>query len=371
MQVLAKFDDDKFIAAYNQNAEHFRSLNGLMWQIPLIAMTLTGGLWFGVSKVEANKAFQVCLLLLAAVGNMGLIIALGRLRYIMGCYLTWFENAYPEGHVSARGEGLFTRSRLVQRTFQYLLGLAAAISLFLIGVTYRQELLGGLTAVITFFAGAFCPSMSSDPTSRSSVAYYDNHAAELADNYETISFEAAHPDLLPLMVSKTPMKVLEVGAGSGRDAAWIAGQGHHVTAVEPSTKMRQLAQQRHPSDKVRWVEDALPELRSVSGESYDMILLSAVWMHIVPGDRDKSLRRLTELLGPEGTIYMTLRVGPPDKVRSIHAVSFEEVARLARTLDMQAHLLSDSPDLLSRSGIHWQKVLLERAQPFAGVAGHQ
>lgn len=362
---MAKFDDDKFIAAYNQNAEHFRSLNGLMWQIPLIAMTLTGGLWFGVSKVEANKAFQVCLLLLAAFGNMGLIIALGRLRYIMGCYLTWFENAFPEGHVSARGEGLFTRSRLVQRTFQFLLGLAAAISLFLIGVTYRQELLGGLAAIIAFLAGVICPSMSSDPTSLSSIAYYDRHAAELADGYEAISFEAAHPDLVPLLASKTPMKVLEVGAGSGRDATWIAGQGHDVTAIEPSARMRQLAQRRHPSNKVRWVDDSLPGLRSISGEPYDMILLSAVWMHVRPGDRPKALQRLAGLLGPEGSIYMTLRVGPTDKARSIHAVSFEEIATLGRAQHLDAHLLGDSPDLLSRSDIHWQKVLLKRAKPLA------
>lgn len=366
---MATFEDDKFIAAYNQNAEHFRSLNGLMWQIPLIAMTLTGGLWFGVSKVEANKAFQVCLLLLAVAGNLGLIVALGRLRYIMGCYLTWFENAYPEGHVSAKGEGLFTRSRLVQRTFQALLGLAAAISLFLIGVTFRQELLGGLAAVIAFLAGVIFPVMSSDPTSLSSVAYYDRHAVELADGYEAISFEAAHPDLVPLLTSTARMKVLEVGAGSGRDAAWIAGHGHDVTAVEPSAKMRQLAQKRHPSDKVVWIDGALPELRTVSGGDYDLILLSAVWMHILPGDRPKALQRLAGLLGPEGAIYLTLRLGPTDKARSIHAVSFEELARLAQAQHLDAQLLGDSSDLLSRADVHWQKIELKHAPtPVAKVS---
>lgn len=358
---MAKFDDDKFLAAYNQNAEHFRSLNGLMWQIPLIAMTLTGGLWFGVSKVEANKAFQVCLLLLAAIGNMGLIVALGRLRYIMGCYLTWFENAYPEGHVSAKGESLFTRSRLVQRTFQWLLGLAAAISLFLIGVTYRQELLGTVAAVIAFLVGVFCPSMSSDPTSRSSIAYYDRHAAELADGYEAISFEAAHPDLVPLLTSNARLKVLEIGAGSGRDAAWVAGHGHDVIAVEPSSKMRQLAKMRHPSDKVVWIDDALPDLRSVPSGGYDLIMLSAVWMHILPADRQKALQRLGGLLGPNGSIYLTLRIGPTDKARSIHAVSFEEVVRLGQTQNLAVHLLGDSPDLLSRADVRWQKIELKRA----------
>jgi len=40
---MADADASK-LAAYNQNSENFRSLNQLMWQIPLIAMSLTGGL---------------------------------------------------------------------------------------------------------------------------------------------------------------------------------------------------------------------------------------------------------------------------------------------------------------------------------------
>ena len=40
------------IQAYEQNYEQFRSLNQIMWQIPVLAMTLTGGLWFGVSSIQ-------------------------------------------------------------------------------------------------------------------------------------------------------------------------------------------------------------------------------------------------------------------------------------------------------------------------------
>lgn len=61
-------------AAFNQNFETFRALNSLMWQIPLIVMTRTGGLCFGVSKVEEASAFRLGLLALAFFGNVGLIV---------------------------------------------------------------------------------------------------------------------------------------------------------------------------------------------------------------------------------------------------------------------------------------------------------
>jgi len=42
--------------AYEQNYQQFRSFNQIMWQIPVLAMTLTDGLWFGVSTID-DKPF--------------------------------------------------------------------------------------------------------------------------------------------------------------------------------------------------------------------------------------------------------------------------------------------------------------------------
>ena len=74
-------------AAFQQNHLAFRSLNQQMWQIPLISMTLTGGLWFGVSRVEDFPLFQLALLLLAAAGNAALFVVILRLRFVMEQYL--------------------------------------------------------------------------------------------------------------------------------------------------------------------------------------------------------------------------------------------------------------------------------------------
>ena len=39
---------------YEQLCNDFRSLNGFLWQTPLIFITLTGGLWFAVASFDLS-----------------------------------------------------------------------------------------------------------------------------------------------------------------------------------------------------------------------------------------------------------------------------------------------------------------------------
>jgi hypothetical protein len=48
-RLTGPFEREKTI--FEQDCQEFRSLNGFLWQIPVIVSTLTGGLWFGASKV--------------------------------------------------------------------------------------------------------------------------------------------------------------------------------------------------------------------------------------------------------------------------------------------------------------------------------
>ncbi|MER8382188.1 methyltransferase domain-containing protein [Mesorhizobium sp. M1399] len=335
-----QIEHDLFLAAFNQNAEHFRSLNTLMWQVPLIAMTLTGGLWYGVSTSPSSRVIQICLLGLATIGNFGLFVALSRIRFIMGRYLEWFEKSYPRGYVKAegngkiRGDGLFSGRKIVQRVFQCVLGAAAALSLALL--------------VMTGF------EMYS--TKSRSISYYDKRAEDLADAYEAISFQQAHPELYRGLVNLAPIDVLDIGAGTGRDAAWMDQQGHKVFAVEPSGSMLQLAKTLHPSASIAWFQDKLPKLADVADRKFDLIILSAVWMHLPTAERGDAIRRLSQLLKDDGLLYLTLRLGPSDDERGLYAVSFDELQQAAGKEGLAVSAISEAPDLLSRSGIRWQRV---------------
>lgn len=329
-------------AAFDQNHASFRSLNQQMWQIPLISMTLTGGLWFGVSRVEDFPLFQLAMLLLAAAGNGALFVIILRLRFVMEQHLKWLEATYPTGYVSAKGEDWYNKPFLVRSLFQSMLILAAILSLILFVATAwtnREEVFG---------------IMPQDPA----LNYYEQHAASLADGYETLSLQSAHPSLLALIrehFKDEPLAVLDVGAGTGRDATWFAANGHRIVAVEPSEAMQTIGKRLHPSPDIEWRHDSLPTLSETlsSGEKFDLIVLSAVWMHVKPDDRQKALKTLASLLKPNGKIYLTLRIGPSEPARGIHRVSESALQDQLAELSLNAEKLDEQADLLRRTNIRW------------------
>ncbi|MDH6569260.1 protein-L-isoaspartate O-methyltransferase [Streptomyces sp. SAI-208] len=76
-------------------------------------------------------------------------------------------------------------------------------------------------------------------------AYYAESAERLGRVYESVSFEDVHGALLDLL-PPAPARVLDVGAGTGRDAAALAGRGYTVDAVEPVAELRRVAERLHP-----------------------------------------------------------------------------------------------------------------------------
>ncbi|MFE9118751.1 class I SAM-dependent methyltransferase [Streptomyces sp. NPDC007172] len=98
-----------------------------------------------------------------------------------------------------------------------------------------------------------------DPKPLASTAGYGEAATVLVEQYESVTFDDVHRDVLHLFPSR-PGRILDIGAGSGRDAAALAGQGHVVVAAEPTGELRTLGQRIHAGRDIEWVDDSLPEI---------------------------------------------------------------------------------------------------------------
>ena len=194
---------------------------------------------------------------------------------------------------------------------------------------------------------------------RSWEGYEGEAGRRLAEEYEGFDAEAVHGWLADL-IPAAPGAALDIGAGSGRDAAWLAGRGLEVMAAEPSAIMRGEGARRHPDPRVAWVDAALPRLDAVQrmGVGFDLILLSAVWQHVAPVDRPRAVRKLAGLLKPGGYLAMTLRHGPPAPGRAMHPVSIEEVAQLGRDHGLVVVREGTAPDRRGREGVSWSHVAL-------------
>lgn len=156
---------------------------------------------------------------------------------------------------------------------------------------------------------------------------YAAAAPELIPRFEAISPALLYQpvnDLLPAI----PSRIADIGAGTGRDAAWLAGQGHRVLAVEPVDELRQAGVVLHEAVPIQWLDDRLPDLVHVQG-SFDLLLLSAVWQHLDDSERQSALRRLRQLTAPGGLVIISLRNGPGAPGRRIHDAAPEDAVRMA------------------------------------------
>jgi SAM-dependent methyltransferase len=195
----------------------------------------------------------------------------------------------------------------------------------------------------------------SDPPS-----WYDSHVEEAANRFEALSAEDVHAWMIDLLPTAPGALVLDVGAGTGRDAAWLAGRGMDVVATEPSAGMLDFARWAHPSPNIRWLSDSLPSLGRVLrlGLSFDLILLSGVWMFVAPTDRQRAFRKLITLLKPGGRIAITLRMGAPDVARSMHPVTPTEIEAFARGHGAVVERVTHRADIEGREGISWVEMAI-------------
>lgn len=193
----------------------------------------------------------------------------------------------------------------------------------------------------------------------SSTNYYDSNAATLSAQYNAIDSALVHKEWAHLIKGKTGL-ACDIGAGSGRDANWLAQQGWDVIAVEPSSAMREQAEENsHPS--VTWLDDKLPALQKLRalGHRFDLILLSAVWMHLPPTHGERAFRILSELLGPSGLLIISLRHGSnqaENTRRQFHRVSSEELLDYAKSRAV-ALVAQTQEDDQNRPDLNWETVV--------------
>jgi SAM-dependent methyltransferase len=194
---------------------------------------------------------------------------------------------------------------------------------------------------------------------------YADEAEELFRRYEAIPAADTHRAVLHL-IPTAPSRILDIGSGTGRDAAWFAAQGHRVIAVEPTDALRLRAMALHPSPRIEWLDDSLPDLARLRlrDDRFDLVMLTAVWMHLDGPQRRRAMPNLASLVRSGGAVIMKIRHGPVPPGRRMFEISAEETIELARIQGLQPvlNLRNESSQEQNRAaGVTWTNLAFVKA----------
>ncbi|MEL7486708.1 MAG: class I SAM-dependent methyltransferase [Pseudomonadota bacterium] len=196
------------------------------------------------------------------------------------------------------------------------------------------------------------------------IAGYEAAAPRLIDQYDGLSSDRLYEPVLDLIPCGR-FHALDVGAGSGRDAAWLADRGGAVTAVEPTEALRTAGAARTDGRRASWIDDRLPRLETVCalGRSFGLILLSGVWQHIDDEDRAAALPVLSALTKAGGLVVISVRNGPGADDRPCFPADADALIALAEQNNLRCVRNRSRPSMQAgnrAAGVTWNWVALKK-----------
>jgi len=196
------------------------------------------------------------------------------------------------------------------------------------------------------------------------LKYYAEHAEEVAERYNKI--ESGMSEYLTRTFRKG-MRILDIGAGSGRDMHNILKEGFDVYGAEPCDELRASALRQYPELGGRLDTGSLPDIGRPYGGEYDAILCSAVFMHLKKEEIFASAYAIRDNLKKNGRLLISIprsRPGINDQSRDEYGRLFnpmrpEYVELLFERLGFITIDKWDSADTLQRQGHTWCTILFQ------------
>jgi SAM-dependent methyltransferase len=176
---------------------------------------------------------------------------------------------------------------------------------------------------------------------------YDRAAPAFADDWAAQPAPSDMYDTLRRFFRPGP--TADIGCGSGRDAAWLAGNGYPATGYDASEGLLAEARRRHPG--VPFHRAALPTLAGVGDTAFENVLCETVIMHLPATEITPSVQRLLAILRPGGTLYLSWRLTAGSDLRDPHGRLYAAFdADLVLAALAQTEILLDEQPISLSSG---------------------
>ena len=212
------------------------------------------------------------------------------------------------------------------------------------------------------------------------IQYYQQHAAETAAKYRSVDLTESRTQFRELFSSGG--RILDIGTGSGRDAAALLSLGFEAFGLEPSEAMRAEAIAAYPQLSGRIFPYGLPLPEDADlGGPFDGLVCSAVLMHVPEEEWFEAAFSLKRLLRHRGRLWISVPLDRP----GLDSECRDTAGRLFKPLHPEYLLLLferlgfkllrrlEEDDKLGRTGIRWASFLFEldvsRGKPLDRIEG--
>ncbi|MFW5842889.1 MAG: class I SAM-dependent methyltransferase [Spirochaetota bacterium] len=204
-----------------------------------------------------------------------------------------------------------------------------------------------------------------DPYQRT-INYYQLEAPAAAATYESVDFGGVTDRVLRYIQERG--RLLEVGCGSGRDAAYYLGRGFDVTATDASAHMLSQAFRLHPDLEGHLVHHQLPNPLPFADGAFDVVTAMAVLMHLTAADAETALGELARVTRPGGIVAYSVSTHRPNldpegfdpKGRYFICLNEDEWSALNSASGFLPVDSWPSRDLNGRVGVQWVTFVCRR-----------
>lgn len=194
--------------------------------------------------------------------------------------------------------------------------------------------------------------------SNKTIDYYNSNAAQYFSNTVSTDMSECCDRFLKYVVPRG--RIIDIGAGSGRDIKYFKDKGYVVEGIDASEEMCRLAADYSGTEVTcERIQDWYPQ------EKYDGIWANASLLHLAFDEIKEFVCRASDYLKPNGVFYISMKkgiqTGCDNNGKFFTDFSEEKVQQIVSK--STAFIVTDSwetGDGLSREKFRWLNLILKK-----------
>ena len=192
------------------------------------------------------------------------------------------------------------------------------------------------------------------------IDYYNSNAVQYFNNTVNVDMSECCHRFLKYVVPGG--RIIDIGAGSGRDAKYFKDRGYVVEGIDASEEMCRLATDYSGIEVIcERIQDWHPQ------KKYDGIWANASLLHLSFDEIEEFICRASDYLKPNGAFYFSMKkgiqTGYDNNDRFFTSFTEEKVQQiLAKSIALVIVDSWEARDGLNREEFHWINLILKKRE---------